>query len=109
MDRGGHVIETWVDSCVHCGHDVAVTAEAARITCGSCKRTFDWAGQPSTDTPTRKIDSRKKAPRDPNDSMIGTTLGRWTLTRLIGQGGMGRVYEARGGLMNRKVALKLLS
>ncbi|MDF1701403.1 MAG: serine/threonine-protein kinase [Planctomycetota bacterium] len=109
MDRGGHVIETWVDSCVHCGHDVAVTAEAARITCGSCKRTFDWAGQPSTDTPTRKIDSRKKAPSDPNDSMIGTTLGRWTLTRLIGQGGMGRVYEARGGLMNRKVALKLLS
>ena len=42
-------------------------------------------------------------------SLIGTALGRWTLTRLIGRGGMGRVYEARGGLMNRKVALKVLN
>ncbi len=122
MDRGGHVIETWVDSCVHCGHDVAVTAEPARITCGSCKRSFDWAGKATAtvpassdtptrakvDTPTRKVDSRKKPPSDPDDSMVGTKLGRWTLTRLIGRGGMGRVYEARGGLMNRKVALKVL-
>ncbi len=121
MDRGGHVIETWVEPCLHCGHDLAVTAAAARITCGSCKQSFEWAGreaapaktaitgEAAADSPTRKIRSAPKAPRDANDSMIGTRLGRWTLTRLIGRGGMGRVYEARGGLMNRKVALKLLN
>lgn len=120
MDRGGHTIDTWVEPCVHCGHDVAVTSEPAQITCGSCRRTFAWAGGSpavaardaavavATDTPTRKLATKRQKPSDPNDSLIGTNLGRWTLTRLIGRGGMGRVYEARGGLMNRKVALKVL-
>jgi len=114
MDRGGHVIETWVEPCAYCGHDLAVTAEPARITCGSCRRSFEWAGraparEATPDTPTRQISVRTKEPTDPHDSLVGTRLGRWMLTRLIGRGGMGRVYEARGGMMNRKVALKVLN
>ena len=61
------------------------------------------------DTPTRIVESSGEGPRDPNDPLVGTRMGRWLLTRLIGRGGMGRVYEARGGLRNRRVALKVLS
>ncbi len=63
----------------------------------------------SGDTPTRIVDSSGQGPHDPNDPLVGTKMGRWMLTRLIGRGGMGRVYEARGGLMNRRVALKVLN
>lgn len=63
----------------------------------------------SGDTPTRIAEPSGERPRDPNDPLVGTKMGRWTLMRLIGRGGMGRVYEARGGLMNRRVALKVLS
>jgi len=67
----------------------------------------------SGDKPTRIVDDPQDdprgGPRDPNDPLVGTRMGRWLLTRLIGRGGMGRVYEARGGLRNRRVALKVLS
>ena len=44
------------------------------------------------------------------DAAIGTRLGAWTITRLIGRGGMGEVYEAsvRRAASSRRVAIKLL-
>lgn len=36
-------------------------------------------------------------------------LGRYTLTSLLGQGGMGSVYAARDTLLDREVAVKVLS
>ncbi len=42
------------------------------------------------------------------DSHVGLTIGQYTVARLIGAGGMGRVYEATGGNPPRTVALKLL-
>ncbi|MCB9527698.1 MAG: serine/threonine-protein kinase [bacterium] len=49
-------------------------------------------------------------PSDDKNSLIGRTIdnGRYEITRLIGEGGMGRVYEARQVSMNRRVALKIL-
>ena len=42
--------------------------------------------------------------------MIGTVLnGRYRLDRELGQGGMGTVYEAYDLLLNRVIAVKLLS
>jgi serine/threonine-protein kinase len=42
-------------------------------------------------------------------SRIGTKFGKYDIVRLLGQGGMGDVYEARDTQKNRTVALKILS
>ena len=39
---------------------------------------------------------------------VGTTLGPYEVTALIGQGGMGEVYQARDTKLDRDVALKVL-
>src|ERR1700712_3712256 len=42
-------------------------------------------------------------------SRIGTRFGKYDIISLIGQGGMGDVYEAHDTQKNRTVALKILS
>jgi serine/threonine kinase PknH len=43
------------------------------------------------------------------DSRVGTTFGKYTVSRLIGRGGMGEVYEAYDTEKGRTVALKILA
>ena len=39
---------------------------------------------------------------------VGSRLGHYDVTALIGSGGMGEVYQARDTKLNRNVALKVL-
>ena len=41
--------------------------------------------------------------------MINTTIGKYKLTRLIGEGGMASVYEAEHEMLGTKVAVKVLN
>src|SRR5450755_700481 len=44
-----------------------------------------------------------------NDPMIGARLGDYTVSRLIGRGGMARVYEGLDEKLGRKAAIKVIS
>ena len=49
------------------------------------------------------------AQSDPEDRHLGTTMvGRYEVRRIVADGGMGRVYEARDRQQDRRVAIKLL-
>ena len=39
---------------------------------------------------------------------VGSRLGHYDVTALIGEGGMGQVYQATDTKLNRRVALKIL-
>jgi serine/threonine-protein kinase len=46
---------------------------------------------------------------DPEDPILGSTLAsRYEIRRIVADGGMGRVYEARDNKEDRRVALKIL-
>ena len=41
-------------------------------------------------------------------SLVGKTLGNFTVSALIGRGGMGEVYRAKDRKLGRDVAIKIL-
>jgi serine/threonine protein kinase len=47
--------------------------------------------------------------RNDNRLKNGSSLGPYKIIRLIGEGGMGEVYEARDEILDRQVALKVIS
>ena len=108
MARGDASIdEAWTIHCPDCSRPVTVRRGDEAVACTHCHAAF--APEDLRTAAYRKRPEGSDAPRDPNDELLGQTLGGWQLTRLIGRGGMGRVYEAQDGKGRRKVALKVLS
>lgn len=52
--------------------------------------------------------SAQQSPAGTPDSMTGRKIGHYTITRRIGQGGMGVVYEAIHDKIKQRVAIKVL-
>ena len=104
----GNATSAWNVHCPRCRESVSVAGQG-RVACPACGHRFEPGGTPTQFIGREAV--RGQVQGDPADSLVGETLGRWQLVRLIGRGGMGRVYEARD--VNRKrsrgVALKVLS
>jgi len=45
----------------------------------------------------------------PSDSLVGSTVGRYKVTKSLGAGGMGEVYVADDPVLKRKVAIKRIA
>jgi hypothetical protein len=97
-------IERWTVHCPACGAEAEVPPTAAAVACPSCHSVFRPEGTPTS----AGAAARRPEPADASDSLVGTSLGRWRLERIIGRGGMGRVYEAVEDGGERRVALKVL-
>lgn len=62
------------------------------------------------ESPTVDLGGEAPLPSDPpGDLLPGDILGPYRIVRLLGQGGMGVVYEATHELLKREAAVKLLS
>jgi serine/threonine-protein kinase len=79
--------------------------------CPTCQRTFpedEGSFCPADATKLVPL-AEAPAPADPKDPLVGATVaGRFELRRIIADGAMGRVYEARELGPERRVAVKIL-
>ncbi|MHC5012799.1 MAG: protein kinase domain-containing protein, partial [Planctomycetota bacterium] len=100
------MIEEWTVHCPDCGRPVPVREGADAVACAHCHRAF---APEALKTAAYERAPEGPQPRDPNDELVGKTYGDWKLLRLIGRGGMGKVYEATDAEGTRRVAVKLLS
>jgi serine/threonine-protein kinase len=68
--------------------------------CPACGQRYDHAGYcPMDGGPLAETD----------DPLLGTEVGRYRMVRLLGEGGMGRVYLAIQPAIGSRVAIKILS
>lgn len=75
-----------------------------RRRCGTCGERFppDYLVCPRDATPLGVA-------ADPNDPLLGVVLaGSYRITRLLGKGGMGRLYEAEHTRLPRRLAIKVI-
>ena len=66
------------------------------------------AGLMLGDPSIMRLSSHTPHPKEPMALTVGDRLGHYDVSALIGEGGMGQVYQATDTKLNRQVALKIL-
>src|SRR5262245_51408692 len=86
--------------CERCGGPLP----EAGVLVGRCPRCMVELGLKSTSG----LGDRESIPSAHEDTRVAPVIGSYTVLRLIGEGGMGAVYEAEQKHPRRKVALKIV-
>ncbi|MCP4743176.1 MAG: protein kinase, partial [Actinomycetales bacterium] len=66
------------------------------------------AEQPESEDTTRRDSEAMLGGKPSRDPLVGTSVDQYTIKRVIGEGGMGVVYEALQQSPRRTVALKMM-
>jgi serine/threonine protein kinase/Tol biopolymer transport system component len=85
-----------------CGADAELRAEVESLLREAEDQPDDFLSEPAVSLGAQLLC------RDQSEALRGRTLGAYTITRLIGRGGMGEVYLAHDVRLERRVAIKLL-